>query len=224
MEGEKDDYTIKVVLLGESGVGKTCILVRYDSDFFDQYSEPTQCASFTSKTVRSKNGRAEVRLHIWDTAGQEVYHSLTPAYYRDADAIILVYDITKPASFEALTFWMGEIHHHAPKECLITIAGNKCDRIDNEKVDPSEAKNLANRENASYFSVSAKENINISEMFLDIIVRKYASLSKEFAGGEGVRPSPTASPENLKKKMDKIKLKPCCDEDATKRRKGKCDC
>ena len=102
----KCTYIIKIVLLGESGVGKTCILERYIHNTFDSKANTTTTAIFTPKQYCTPDGKSQIQFHIWDTAGQEAYRSLTSFYYRDAHGIFLVYDITSKKSFEALNFWV----------------------------------------------------------------------------------------------------------------------
>ena len=222
---EKEVYTIKIALLGESGVGKTCILERYTHDVFNEYSDSTKSASFQAKAIYSHDNKIEVQLRIWDTAGQEVYRSLTPFYYKDADAVILVYDITRELSFQALkNFWIGEINQNAQKECLISVVGNKSDCIEEEKVEPTLGKELALQYNAGFFIVSAKENINLKDMFMDIVLRKYPELKAAFENPTECKVENVEPKEIIKAKdVDVVKL----EEDDKKKKEGekkKCEC
>jgi len=203
----EEQHTVKVAMLGESGVGKTCIIERYVSDMFNEYSEPTKGAAFKVKTIRSNDGKIELKLNIWDTAGQEIYRSLAPFYYKDADAIVVVYDITNQKSFEALDFWLGELKQHAPKDCLLTLVGNKSDKLDEEKVSPSTAKNLADSRNASHFTVSAKENLAINQVFLDIVARKHPNLCDQL-GLKGTQSQIDSDIISGPKSVDGVKIKP----------------
>ena len=210
--------TIKVAMLGESGVGKTCIIDRYASNTFNEYSEPTKGASFKSKTIKAKDGTVEVKLHMWDTAGQEIYRSLAPFYYKDADAVIVVYDITSQKSFDALGFWISEWKQHSPQNCLLTIVGNKSDKIEEEKVSPASGKALADEKNATHYTVSAKENLNINEVFLDIIARRLPTMRDKFGlegAASGIDSDIISGPEKNKVKLknknkDSPQKKPCC--------------
>ena len=132
------EQSIKVVLLGDSGVGKSSLALRFVTNEFRPYSESTIGASFMSKSIRvpvspaSKSNASvqperDIGLKIWDTAGQEKYRSLAPMYYRGAQVAILVYDITIPASFVALQEWVLELQHNALPDLMLIICGNKSD-------------------------------------------------------------------------------------------------
>ena len=146
---------MKIAMVGESGVGKTCLINRFVNNVFDN-TEPTKAASFKSRTLTSSDGKTDIRQMIWDTAGQEIYRSLASFYYKDADGVILVYDATNRKSFDELNYWIEEINKHASKNVLLTIAGNKSDLIDDEEVDVLTAKEFAKKQNGSFFLVSAK--------------------------------------------------------------------
>lgn len=112
----EENNTCKVVLLGESGVGKTCIIARYVNDAFDENSISTNGGSYAGKITKFEDYGKTVKFEIWDTAGQERYRSLTRIFYKDAAAAILVYDITRKQSFEEVkNYWYNEIVEYAPK-------------------------------------------------------------------------------------------------------------
>ena len=115
---------IKIVLLGDSGVGKSSIAQRYVTDTFRPHGESTIGASFMSKMI--VNNGSPCKCQIWDTAGQEKYHSLAPMYYRGAAAAILVYDMTKKSSFEKLQKWVDELKERGPDGIVLCVAANKC--------------------------------------------------------------------------------------------------
>ncbi len=124
------EESFKVVLLGDSSVGKTAIIKRYTQDEFDEYTVPSFAAQYTSKnvTTQAADGTPKsLRLNIYDTAGQERYRAMTPIYYRDATAVLLVYDVTSEHSFANLDRWMGDLRQHAPPNILISLCGNKSD-------------------------------------------------------------------------------------------------
>ena len=116
----------QVVLLGEGRVGKTSLLLRYVKDSFSDSQAPTVQATYLSKTVKLEND-ARVTLNVWDTAGQERFHALGPIYYRDADAAVLVYDITDADSFARVKTWVKELRQIAGGEISLAVCANKSD-------------------------------------------------------------------------------------------------
>ncbi|XP_023503232.1 ras-related protein Rab-31 isoform X2 [Equus przewalskii] len=157
---------LKVCLLGDTGVGKSSIVCRFVQDHFDHNISPTIGASFMTKTVPCGN-----ELHkflIWDTAGQERFHSLAPMYYRGSAAAVIVYDITKQDSFYTLKKWVKELKEHGPENIVMAIAGNKCDLSDIREVPLKDAKEYAESIGAIVVETSAKNAINIEELFQGI--------------------------------------------------------
>lgn len=208
--GDMEDVEkMKIAMVGESGVGKTCLINRYVNNVFEA-TDATTASSFKSRNMTSPDGTMNIRQMIWDTAGQEVYRSLASFYYRDADAVILVYDITIKKTFDELSYWLGEINQHSSKGVLLTIAGNKSDRIDDEQVDIAEAKEFAKNNGASYFLVSAKENSNITEMYAELGMRKFPELKSKFGfvTNPNENANPKIEPQSSKKsnKKDSISL------------------
>ena len=172
----------KVVLLGESGVGKTCIISRYISGSFDDKSESTNGASYASKVNDYPKLGKYLRLDIWDTAGQERYRSLTKFFYKDAAIAILVYDITRRESYEELkNYWYNQlktsINSNISKNyffnffilfLVIGIAGNKCDKYDQEQISEEEVRKYANEINAIFRLTSAFDNTGIDDLFKSV--------------------------------------------------------
>ncbi|XP_075600581.1 ras-related protein Rab-31 isoform X3 [Balearica regulorum gibbericeps] len=159
---------LKVCLLGDTGVGKSSIVCRFVQDHFDHNISPTIGASFMTKTVPCGN-----ELHkflIWDTAGQERFHSLAPMYYRGSAAAVIVYDITKQDSFHTLKKWVKELKEHGPENIVMAIAGNKCDLSDIREVPMKDAKEYAESIGAIVVETSAKNAVNIEELFQGIIL------------------------------------------------------
>uniref|UniRef100_A0A7N5JQD2 RAB31, member RAS onco family n=1 Tax=Ailuropoda melanoleuca TaxID=9646 RepID=A0A7N5JQD2_AILME len=151
---------------GDTGVGKSSIVCRFVQDHFDHNISPTIGASFMTKTVPCGN-----ELHkflIWDTAGQERFHSLAPMYYRGSAAAVIVYDITKQDSFHTLKKWVKELKEHGPENIVMAIAGNKCDLSDIREVPLKDAKEYAESIGAVVVETSAKNAINIEELFQGI--------------------------------------------------------
>ena len=147
--------TIKVVLIGESGVGKTSIIQRYVDNIFDPNVILSSSAQFISKTVEL-NDEQSIKFEIWDTAGQERFRSLAKIFYKDAKAIILVYDITNKVSFENLqNYWFKEIEENSLSDAILVIVGNKSDLYENEQVTDEEGQKFAEEINAIFKRTSA---------------------------------------------------------------------
>ena len=166
-EEEEDDEICKVVLLGESGVGKTCIISRFINNTFEEGLMSTNGASYTSKnSTFPEYGNKTIKFEIWDTAGQEKYRALNKIFYKDASICILVYDITNEGSFKAIQdYWFQQVKDSAPKNIVLGLAGNKCDLIENEVIGEEKARNLAKEMNAIFEQTSAAKNIGIEQLF-----------------------------------------------------------
>uniref|UniRef100_A0A7S0SQD1 Uncharacterized protein n=1 Tax=Mantoniella antarctica TaxID=81844 RepID=A0A7S0SQD1_9CHLO len=158
---------VKLVLLGDSGVGKSCIVLRFVRGQFDTNSKVTVGAAFLSQTVALPEAPlTTVKFEIWDTAGQERYASLAPLYYRGASAAVVVYDITSPESFEKAKFWIKELQKHASPGIVIALVGNKSDLLGDRAVSREDAAALA-EENSMALDIetSAKTAENVLELF-----------------------------------------------------------
>jgi small GTP-binding protein len=153
----------KLVLLGDTAVGKSCLATRHVSNKFYDYQEPTIGAAFlTSKIIIDDN---IVKFEIWDTAGQERYRSLAPMYYRGAKAAVVVYDITCEESFNGAKSWVGEVLRKGNKNCVIALVGNKSDLESDRKVNIQEVEDFVNRSDIFHMKTSAKTAYNIKELF-----------------------------------------------------------
>ena len=160
--------SFKIVLLGESGVGKTSIITQFIDENFTDDQQSTTGATFSSKELQCSNGKV-LKFDIWDTAGQEKYRALTKMFYKDASAAILVYDITRKESFnEIQNYWAGEIKEHSPKKIVIALAANKSDLYEEEQVGEEEGRNFANTIGAIFASTSAKNQQGIEDLFNSI--------------------------------------------------------
>ena len=158
----------KVVLLGDSGVGKTCIISRYISGAFDHNSPSTNGASYASKKLTFENLNKTISLDIWDTAGQEKYKSLTKFFYKDAAVAILVYDITQKDSFANMkNYWYEQLQEFGSKKIILGVAGNKCDMYDKEEVSEADAREFAEKVDAFFEITSAKNNTGITDLFMN---------------------------------------------------------
>jgi len=167
---------VKVVLLGDTGVGKSSLVLRFVTNNFKPYSESTIGASFMSKMIMVDD--TPIKYQIWDTAGQEKYHSLAPMYYRGAAAAIVVYDITRKASFVTLKNWVKELKQLGPTDIVIAIAGNKSDLNEAREVPQETARAYADEINALFIETSAKTDSNVTALFIDISKRLPAASSQ----------------------------------------------
>jgi small GTP-binding protein len=159
----------KVVLLGESAVGKSSLVLRFVKREFHEFQESTIGAAFLTQTVQIDD--TTVKFEIWDTAGQERYHSLAPMYYRGAQAALIVYDITSKESFLKAQNWVRELQRQASSNIVIALVGNKLDLASNRGVDHSEAKMFADENNLLFMETSAKTAVNVAEVFTAIATR-----------------------------------------------------
>ena len=165
-DGQASAREVKIVLLGDAGVGKSSLVLRFVTNSFDKYSESTIGASFMSKLIMVDGN--PIKYQIWDTAGQEKYHSLAPMYYRGAAAAIIVYDITRAASFQTLKNWVRELQQLGPENIVIAICGTKSDLEDKREVSTAEARAYADEIGALFLETSAKLNKNVQDLFVDI--------------------------------------------------------
>lgn len=156
----------KLVLLGDSAVGKSCLVVRFVRDEFFEFQEPTIGAAFLTQTVSLDN--ATVKFEIWDTAGQERYRSLAPMYYRGAAAAIVVFDITKKDSYNGAKSWVKELQRRGDPNVVIALAGNKADMESKRKVQAEEAQQYAKDSEIIYMETSAKTSHNVRNLFIKI--------------------------------------------------------
>ena len=155
---------LKVVVVGNTKVGKSCILSKYIKDSVDLHTPPTIGAAYSTKVVSLPSG--QVRLQLWDTAGQEQFRSLAPMYYRGANVVILVFDVTSKESLEDLDNWSAEIADQAPQGVKTVLVGNKIDLISERCVSIETAKSVANSIGASFYAeTSAITGIGINEVF-----------------------------------------------------------
>nr|ABD65434.1 Rab10 [Suberites domuncula] len=157
------DLLFKLLLIGDSGVGKTCVLFRYADDTFNTTFISTIGIDFKIKTIELEGKR--IKLQIWDTAGQERFHTITTSYYRGAMGIILVYDITNQKSFDNITKWLQNIEMHASADVERILIGNKCDWEARRVVPKDRGNALAHNQGISFLETSAKTNYNIEEAF-----------------------------------------------------------
>ena len=170
-----DSEQIKIVIIGEANVGKSSILLRYISDSYQDSGNPTLGVAFLSKDLTIHG--LSMKMNIWDTAGQERFGSLAKIYSRDANAIILVYDITSRATFEKMKAWYHNLKQEKfDEEVIFAIAGNKEDLCSSEEISHEEAVEFAESIEAIYKKTSAKTNVGIHELF-QLIAQRYIDFS-----------------------------------------------
>ncbi|EWC44734.1 GTP-binding protein ypt2 [Drechslerella stenobrocha 248] len=165
MAGSRNyDFLIKLLLIGDSGVGKSCCLLRFSEDSFTPSFITTIGIDFKIRTIDLDGKR--IKLQIWDTAGQERFRTITTAYYRGAMGILLVYDVTDERSFNNIQTWFQNVEQHATEGVNKILIGNKCDWEEKRVVSTERGQALANELGIPFMEVSAKANINVEEAFL----------------------------------------------------------
>eukprot|EP01099_Mayorella_cantabrigiensis_P000864 TRINITY_DN1367_c0_g1_i1.p1 TRINITY_DN1367_c0_g1~~TRINITY_DN1367_c0_g1_i1.p1 ORF type:complete len:234 (-),score=64.75 TRINITY_DN1367_c0_g1_i1:264-908(-) len=160
------DYLIKLLLIGDSGVGKSCLLLRFSDDSFTPSFITTIGIDFKIRTIELDGKR--IKLQIWDTAGQERFRTITTAYYRGAMGILLVYDVTDEKSFQNIRNWIRNIEQHATESVNKMLIGNKCDMIDKKVIESERGEALAQEYGIKFLETSAKNNINVDEAFISL--------------------------------------------------------
>ena len=164
-----DDCVYKVLLLGDSTVGKTCFLLRYCDKTFQEAHLSTIGLDYRLKTMTLKNGK-NIKLQIWDTAGQDRFRAITKNYYKGANGIILIYDVTNVQSYENVKNWISQIREEANPNVVIYLAGNKVDVSEQEKlVKTEDGKKIADEFKLKFYETSAKNGVNINEIFEDLV-------------------------------------------------------
>ncbi|XP_010893651.1 ras-related protein Rab-18-B [Esox lucius] len=160
--------TLKILIIGESGVGKSSLLLRFTDDTFDPELAATIGVDFKVKTIAVDGNRA--KLAIWDTAGQERFRTLTPSYYRGAQGVILVYDVTKRDSFTRLENWLNELETYCTRNDLVKmLVGNKIDREENREVDRNEGLKFARKHSMLFIEASAKTRDGVQCAFEELV-------------------------------------------------------
>jgi len=179
------ELKLKIGLVGETGVGKSCLLVRYvDGEFFEDADKFTLGVDFKYKTVRVDD--KDIKLQIHDTAGQERFRTVTASFYRGAQGILIVYDIcANKDSFESkVTEWLSEVRKYTPDGTPVVLVGNKLDKKASRVISYEDAQAFAEKERLPYIETSAKDNTNVTEAFL-LLARAIAKNKFPSRGGEG---------------------------------------
>ena len=197
------DMQIKLLMIGDSGVGKTCLLLRYANDSFSPTFITTIGIDFKIKNVDI--GGTKIKLQIWDTAGQERFRTITTSYFRGAQGILLVYDVTDRRSFESIRNWISQIQQHADVHVNKILVGNKCDMTDEKVVSTQEGENLAKEFGIPFAEVSAKNDINVDQSFKDL-----ATAVKERLQADGQGAPAAKNGVNLKANQATTTKSKCC--------------
>jgi len=202
-------FQFKLVLLGESAVGKSSLVLRFVKGQFLDYQESTIGAAFLTQTVLLND--TTVKFEIWDTAGQERYHSLAPMYYRGAQAAIVVYDITSYDSFDRAKKWVKELQRQGNPNIVIALAGNKVDLAPKRKVEIEEAQSYADENGILFMETSAKTAANVNELFV-AIAKKLPKTPAPINSRNSARLNiqPIESDQTNTKKAGAKQNKPCC--------------
>ena len=159
------DYLLKYIIIGDAAVGKSNLLLRFAQGDFKTEYQLTIGVEFGAKNVDISNKK--FRLQIWDTAGQENYRSITRAYYKNSVCALVVYDISSRDSFNNVTTWIEDCKNQSPKTIFMALVGNKCDLSDKRQVSIEEGRDLAEKNQMLFFETSAKDGINVEEIFLN---------------------------------------------------------
>ena len=215
MEDEdKSAVSCKVVLIGESGVGKTSIISRFITNTFSSILMSTTGASFATKSIYLEKEDRTVKFEIWDTAGQEKYRSLAKVFYKNAQVCLLVYDISRKTSLDEIkNYWFKEIKNNATDNIILALAGNKSDMYEFEEVSDEEAKNYAKEINAIFQKTSAKTDVGVNELFKMIgqkVVNPQAENTSNLTKDEQKKRGDKLKKDKIKKENNSNNKNKCC--------------
>ncbi|CAD5175108.1 unnamed protein product [Musa acuminata subsp. malaccensis] len=205
------DYLFKVVLIGDSGVGKSNLLSRFTRDEFSLESKSTIGVEFATRSIRVED--KVIKAQIWDTAGQERYRAITSAYYRGAVGALVVYDITRHVTFENIERWLKELRDHTDSNIVIMLVGNKADLRHLRAINTEDAKEFSEKENAFFMETSALESMNVENAFTEVLTQIYRVVSrKSLEAGDDPADLPKGQTINVGTKDDvsAVKKAGCC--------------
>ena len=177
------DYLFKVVLIGDSGVGKSNLLSRFTRNEFNLESKSTIGVEFATKSIVAEG--KTIKAQIWDTAGQERYRAITSAYYRGAVGALLVYDISKHVTFENVERWLKELRDHAEANIVVMLVGNKSDLRHLRVVSTEEAMAFAEQHNLAFIETSALDASGVDTAFQNILTEIYRLMNRKQMAAEG---------------------------------------
>ncbi|KAK8622683.1 hypothetical protein V6N13_117589 [Hibiscus sabdariffa] len=207
------DYLFKLVLIGDSGVGKSNLLSRFARNEFNLESKSTIGVEFATRSIRVDD--KVVKAQIWDTAGQERYRAITSAYYRGAVGALLVYDVTRHITFENVDRWLKELRNHTDSNIVIMLVGNKADLRHLRAVSTEDAKAFAEKENTYFMETSALESLNVENAFTEVLTQIYHVMSrKALEVGDDPAALPKGQTVNVGTKDDVSAMKKlgCCSD------------
>lgn len=189
---EEYDYLYKVVLIGDSGVGKSNLLSRFTRNEFNLETKSTIGVEFATRSIQTEG--KTIKAQIWDTAGQERYRAITSAYYRGAVGALLVYDISKHATYKNVERWLAELRENADRNIVIMLVGNKSDLRHLREVPTEEAKDFSEKNKLSFIETSALDSSNVELVFQNILTEIYHIMSRpppiaDIDGGDDNTPS-----------------------------------
>ncbi|CAL9764922.1 unnamed protein product [Musa acuminata subsp. burmannicoides] len=206
------DYLFKLVLIGDSGVGKSNLLSRFTKNEFNLESKSTIGVEFATRSI-SVDGKV-LKAQIWDTAGQERYRAITSAYYRGAVGALLVYDVTRRATFENVSRWLRELKDHTDPNIVVMLIGNKSDLRHLVAVPTEDGKAYAERESLYFMETSALEATNVDNAFAEVLTQIYRIVSKR-----AVEAGDDAASSSVPSKGERINVK---DDASTQKKLGCC--
>ncbi|KAH0791227.1 ras-related protein RABA2a [Histomonas meleagridis] len=207
MQASDPDFLLKIVLIGDSGVGKTNLLSRFTRDQFNPESKSTIGVEFATKTMEVEG--KTVKAQIWDTAGQERYRAITSAYYRGAIGALLLYDISAALTFNSLPRWLQELRENADSNIVVMLVGNKCDLSELRAVTTEEGIGFSKSENLLFIETSARQNSNVQEAFTTLITEVVHRLSKNDLSKGNTSPSQPEKGVSITS-QEKPKKEGCC--------------
>ena len=201
ISSESYDQKIKIMVIGESLVGKTALITRYTNNSFSGTYLTTVGIDFQTKFLNINN--KTIKVELWDTAGQERFRNIAKNYFQSSDGFLIVYDITSKTSFEKLSFWNEQVNLNAPENTKYIIVGNKKDLEEKREVKTEEGANFAKENNVQFYETSAKDGTNVNEV-LELLTKEIV------ADSEKLQTKNKRSSQVLKKKNTQVEKKSCC--------------